>query len=431
MKHLILICCMMFAAAQLHSQILDENFDYPLDDSLGAHEWVTFSGGATNQLVVTSPGLIYANYGKSNIGLGTTLLSTGQDAYKPFTTVQTSGSLYASFMVSVDSAKNSGDYFAAFLPSTNTTNFFGRVYVKRFSSGNLAFGISKTTSGSGGIFYGDSVYTTGVTYLLVVKYTFNAVSTTDDEVSLIVLTSGVPSLEPAPSVGPVTGTSTDPADLGRFALRQGSTSSSPSLKVDGITITNDWNSALPVEMSVFNSSVSGRNVSLFWSVNSEINNSGFEIERADNPNYEWKRICFIQGKGSTTFPQNYSFVDRSLNTGVYIYRLKQIDYSGTFQYYYLNSEVMIGIPNKYNLSQNYPNPFNPVTIINYDLPKANNVILSLYDITGREVLSVVNERQEAGYYSVMIDGTGLSSGAYFYTLRTNDFSSTKRMFLIK
>lgn len=431
MKNLILICCLIFAATQSYSQILDENFDYPLDDSLGAHGWTSFSGGATNRIMVTSPGLIYDDYGKSNIGFATTLQTTGQDVYKPFLSNQTSGSLYAAFMVRVDSARNSGDYFAAFLTSTNTTNFFGRVYTKKFTSGNIAFGISKTTSGSGVILYSDSSYSTGVTYLLVLKYTFNTGSTTDDEVSLTILKSGVPAIEPPPTIGPVTGTSSDPADLGRIALRQGTTGSSPVVRIDGITVTNAWNTALPVEMSLFNSSVSGRNVSLYWSVNSEINNSGFEIERADMPDYGWKKICFINGQGNTNFRQNYSFTDRSLNTGVYLYRLKQVDYNGTYQYYYLNNEVTVGIPNKYNLYQNYPNPFNPVTVINYDLPKANDVELSLFDITGRRVMSIVNETQEAGYYSVRIDGSGLSSGAYFYTLRTNDFSSTKRMFLVK
>ncbi|MDQ3019920.1 MAG: T9SS type A sorting domain-containing protein [Bacteroidota bacterium] len=430
MKNLILICCMILATSQVHSQILDENFDYPVGDSIGAHGWTSFSGGGINRLLITSPGLIYNEYTKSDIGLATSLVSVGQDSYKPFTSSQTSGSLFASFMIRVDSAKNSGDYFCAYHPSTNT-NFFGRCYIKKFANGNIAFGISKTTAASGGIFYGDSVYTTGVTYLLVLKYTFNTVSTTDDEVSLFILTSGIPAIEPLPSIGPVSGTASDPADLGRFALRQGSTSSSPALKIDGISVTNNWNTVLPVEMSLFNSSVNGRNVSLYWTVNNQINNSGFEIERADNFNNVWGKIHFVKGTANSTSQQSYSFIDRSLRTGVYYYRLKQIDLNGSYKYYFLSNEIEIGIPNKYSLSQNFPNPFNPETIINYDLPKTASVKLGVYDITGKEVLSVVNEKQEAGYYSYKINAQKLSSGVYFYTLRTDDFLSTKRMLLVK
>lgn len=431
MKNLILICCMIFAAVRVQSQILEENFGYPVDDSIGAHGWVTFSGGSVNRLLVTSPGLIYPDYEKSDIGLSTSLVSVGQDAYKSFSLNQTSGSLYASFMVRVDSAKNSGDYFCSYLPSTNTTNFCGRCYVKKFSGGNIAFGLSKTTSGSGGIFYSDSVYTIGVTYLLILKYTFNTGSVTDDQVSLIILTSGVPANEPLPTIGPVTGTATDPADLGRFALRQGSVSSSPALKIDGICVTNSWNTALPVELSLFNASVSGRNVSLYWTVSSETNNSGFEIERADKNNLSWKKIFFINGNGNINYPQNYSFTDRALSTGIYYYRLKQIDFNGSYKYYFLNNEVEIGIPSKYNLSQNFPNPFNPVTVINYDLPKRAQVNLILYDINGREVMSAVNEKQEAGYYSVSIKASHLPSGVYFYTLKTNDYMKTMKMMLVK
>ncbi|MEO8210304.1 MAG: T9SS type A sorting domain-containing protein [bacterium] len=430
MKNLILICCIIFAASQVHSQILDENFDYPVGDSIGAHGWTSFSGGATNRLMVTTPGLIYTDYSKSDIGFATSLVSTGQDAYKPFISNQTSGSLYASFMVRVDSAKNSGDYFCAYLPSTNT-NFFGRCYIKKFASGSIAFGISKTTATSGGIFYSDSIYTTGVTYLLVLKYTFNAGTTSDDEVSLFILASGVPGIEPLPSIGPITGTASDPADLGRFALRQGTTGSSPALKVDGISVTNNWNTVLPVEISLFNSSINGRNVSFYWTVSSQINNLGFQIERSDKFNTFWENIYFVKGNENSSLQESYSFTDRALSTGVYYYRLKQIDLNGTYKYYFLRNEIEIGIPNKYSLSQNFPNPFNPETIINYDLPKIAAVKLAVYDITGKEVLSVVNEKQDAGYYSFKINAEKLSSGVYFYTLRTDDFLSSKRMLLVK
>jgi photosystem II stability/assembly factor-like uncharacterized protein len=89
------------------------------------------------------------------------------------------------------------------------------------------------------------------------------------------------------------------------------------------------------------------------------------------------------------------------------------------------------IPDRFSLSQNYPNPFNPVTIINYELPTAGLVKMVIYDILGREVKTLVNEKQSAGKYKVDFDGTNLPSGVYFYRLESGDFVSTKKMVLLK
>jgi len=88
-------------------------------------------------------------------------------------------------------------------------------------------------------------------------------------------------------------------------------------------------------------------------------------------------------------------------------------------------------PKNYQLSQNFPNPFNPVTKINFALPKQGFVSLKIYDITGREVQTLVSEVKQAGYYSVDFNGSSLSSGVYFYRIQSNNFVSVKRMVLIK
>ncbi|MBS1516938.1 MAG: T9SS type A sorting domain-containing protein [Bacteroidetes bacterium] len=90
-----------------------------------------------------------------------------------------------------------------------------------------------------------------------------------------------------------------------------------------------------------------------------------------------------------------------------------------------------GIPDKFYLSQNYPNPFNPKTIINYSLGKAENVTLKVYDILGNETAELVNEKQNAGSYSVEFDGNALSSGVYFYRFIAGEYSGVKRMILLK
>jgi hypothetical protein len=187
---------------------------------------------------------------------------------------------------------------------------------------------------------------------------------------------------------------------------------------------------LPVEMSSFTSSVKGNDVTLNWSTVQEQNNKGFEVER-NSFGTGWKKVGYIEGNGTINHTQNYTFTERGLQTGSYKYRLKQIDYNGNFEYHELNSEVIIGVPNKFALAQNYPNPFNPATRINYELPITNYVTLKVYDISGKEVAILVNEVKEAGYYSVQFDAKSLSSGTYFYKLSMDKFSDVKKMVVVK
>ncbi|HRI86500.1 MAG TPA: T9SS type A sorting domain-containing protein [Ignavibacteria bacterium] len=195
------------------------------------------------------------------------------------------------------------------------------------------------------------------------------------------------------------------------------------------------NGVLPVELASFTSSISRNNVTLNWSTSSETNNSGFDIERSLVGTTEWTKAGNVTGNGTTTEMKNYSFSER-VNTGKYNYRLKQIDFNGNFEYFNLSSEITVGVPDAYKLSQNYPNPFNPSTKIDYDLPYDGKVSILLYDISGREVASLVNEVKTAGYYTATFNGANLASGMYFYRINAtgtgnNNFVSTKKMVLIK
>src|SRR5690554_1198502 len=89
------------------------------------------------------------------------------------------------------------------------------------------------------------------------------------------------------------------------------------------------------------------------------------------------------------------------------------------------------IPTEYTLFQNYPNPFNPVTIIRYDIPKAGNVELKVYDILGREVKVLVNEIKSAGRYEVEFNASDLASGIYIYRIETPDFTKSQKMILVR
>ena len=131
---------------------------------------------------------------------------------------------------------------------------------------------------------------------------------------------------------------------------------------------------VPVEFISFTSSIDKNNVTLNWTTATETNNMGFEVERkqvfssqSSVHNENWVRIDFVTGSGTTTKSQTYSFVDNNLSAGKYQYRLKQIDFDGSFEY--SNTiDVEIISPDIFTLEQNYPNPFNPTTVIQFSIP---------------------------------------------------------------
>ena len=212
-----------------------------------------------------------------------------------------------------------------------------------------------------------------------------------------------------------------------------------------ITITNPdgqfttYNNApLPVNLSSFNYTVIGRNVNLKWITSQETNNAGFEVQRAvfGSEYLVFSKMAFVSGNGNTNSPTTYNFTDMNLNSGKYQYRLKQIDNNGNFEYHSLNGIVEIGIPTKFDLSQNYPNPFNPATKIDYQLPADGKVSIRIYDITGREVKTLLNnEQRSAGYYTLDFNGSSMASGVYFYRFiavsNAKQTIMTKKMVLVK
>ena len=97
----------------------------------------------------------------------------------------------------------------------------------------------------------------------------------------------------------------------------------------------------------------------------------------------------------------------------------------------MNDPSPADVPGQFVLFQNYPNPFNPSTTIKYEMPKPSDVRLSVFDILGREVSVLVNEKREAGVHEVRFDASKLASGVYFYRLHAGDFTLTKRLLLLK
>lgn len=208
------------------------------------------------------------------------------------------------------------------------------------------------------------------------------------------------------------------------------TEADDGLAIDDFTLDNP----LPVELTSFSAAVIGKDVKLSWQTATELNNYGFEIERkvsnsqSSLGNYE--KIGFINGNGNSNSPKSYSFVDDKVSAGKYFYRLKQIDNDGQYEYS-KTIEVDVNGVKEYKLTQNYPNPFNPATTIQYILPQAGMVKLTLYNILGQEIRTLVNEMKEAGTHTINIDASDLNSGMYIYKIESGSFVQTRKMTLVK
>jgi hypothetical protein len=195
------------------------------------------------------------------------------------------------------------------------------------------------------------------------------------------------------------------------------------------------NSVVPVELVSFTANVSNNSVTLNWITASELNNSGFDIERSCHTERsrsmtDWEIIGFINGNGTTSESHSYSFTDNDLSVGKYSYRLKQIDFDGTFSYSN-EIEIDLNLPQSFSLQQNYPNPFNPTTSIKYQVSSISNVSLKVYDVLGTEIATLVNENKPAGNYDVTFNASSLASGVYFYKLQAGSFTETKKMIILR
>ena len=198
---------------------------------------------------------------------------------------------------------------------------------------------------------------------------------------------------------------------------------------DSGIILHTTNGGLPVELTSFTAKSNGKEVILNWSTATELNNQGFEIQRRVAES-EFATIGFVKGEGTTTNQKEYSYIDKELADVKYFYRLKQIDYNGTYEYSNV-IEVDVRSLNEYALEQNYPNPFNPVTTIGYVLKDKSNAKLILLNAIGEEVAVLVNEEQDKGFHTVDFNAANLPSGVYFYQLKAGEFISVKKMLLLK
>ncbi|MBK7630430.1 MAG: hypothetical protein IPJ23_06995 [Ignavibacteriales bacterium] len=196
---------------------------------------------------------------------------------------------------------------------------------------------------------------------------------------------------------------------------------------------------IPVELISFTGNQEDKKIVLNWKTATETNNSHFEVERKFK-NQEWEKIDIVAGAGTITEYRNYYYEDDFTflpYNGTVLYRLKQVDYNGDFEYSNVIAVEAEFIPTEISISQNYPNPFNPVTTVKYWLNVEANVRIGIYNSLGQSIGEIVNEMQSAGNYSVKWDGTDYASGIYFYSFEVIDqnksmiYKEMKKLILLK
>ncbi|HPO56856.1 MAG TPA: T9SS type A sorting domain-containing protein [Ignavibacteriaceae bacterium] len=185
---------------------------------------------------------------------------------------------------------------------------------------------------------------------------------------------------------------------------------------------------VPVELNSFSGVADGNNVRLEWTTASEKNNLGFEIQKKFNS--QFVTVGFVEGMGTSATENVYSFVDMDLQNGSYAYRLRQVDYNGSYEFSQ-QVEVEVAGLSGFALSQNYPNPFNPETVIAFTLPEKSAVKLEVFNSIGEKVAELFNGNKEAGNHRLVFNASNLPSGIYLYRLSAGANVQSKKLLLLK
>ena len=418
---------LIFTIASNAQTLISDNFSYTVGDTLAkavtTNGWTSFSGGTTNAPLINNFGLTFSGHVGSGVGNSVNLTTTGQDVYKSFSVSVSSGSIYASALVNIDTTQNTGDYPIALLPDNSTTLLTARAFFRRSSANHYRVSISKSSTVP--TTYSNDSFAYGTTYLLVIKYTFFTGTTTDDSTSIFYLSS-VPSTEPSvPTFGPVGGSQTDVSNLGRFALRQGTSGNAPRLTVDAIRVATTWaNSPLPVQLTSLKATTTSSANTITWTTATELNNRGFELQRSTNEG-QYETIAFINGAGNSNEANQYSFNDIEIDPAKsYCYRLKQVDFDGTSEY----SKFVCAAARKLNSINiaTQPNPFSNTLNISIVAEMEGAAMVEVLDIIGKVIL-VKNAAIHAGNNNVIFETDNLKNGIYFVRIKQQNEVITKRV----
>ncbi|MBS4042831.1 MAG: T9SS type A sorting domain-containing protein [Chitinophagaceae bacterium] len=429
MKKYLLFVLFIGLSINAQSQIkFLEDFNYtstgvPADDSLthaslGGAVWTKHSGTGNN-ILWSSAGLTYTGYAGSNIG-GSVSLAHGSgsriDVNATVDSIET-GSAYASFMLNVTTAGGAtGDYFAHFLAGSGAapgSDFKARLFTKDGGvAGTFKLGISKGSSNSGAV-YTTADYNLNQTYLVVLKYTFNA-STLDDVCSAYIFASGVPSTEP--STADITATDMTISDIAKikgFALRQGSTGTG-AIIFDGLRVGTDWIYApLPIKLNSFNAVGLQNQVNLSWLTFSDQTGGSFEVQRSiDGSSFENISTVAANNLGNSS----YEITDRNLpSVKTLYYRLKVVNADGKFEYSTIQKVTLKDV--KLTVS---PNPASNEILIN---ASENIKSVEIFDIRGRRIML----KDNINLNQTRINVTSFGEGSYIVKTLIGSEVSTQQI----
>lgn len=426
------------------SIIFSEDFNYPTGvagdsiggglgttSALGDTIWKKHSGTATGGRCVkyvTSP-LVFSGYAGSNIGGAASFQNTvgSADINGYIGQSINSGSVYAAFILRVDSSGIStiaaSDYsihFADLYGTGSVTNFRDRIFIRAGqgsdSTTKFRLGLSKgttgiltasqTTAGAKLPQYTSTEYNIGQPYLCVLKYTFNTVTTKDDEMALFIFSGAIPITQPTPDVTVVDTGISDLSKIQSFCIRQGSVARAKGT-IDGIRIFTSWDAAtiaaLPIKFTSFDAIGLNNSVNLKWSVITSDAVLSYVIEKSvDGTNYS--EVISLPANGK----MNFGYTDKSIGINkILYYRIKTLSAQGKTEY----SDIR-----KVNLNYTklnvFPNPVENNLVISY--PKlAVDANLSLNTIDGKNLMSV---SVKAGTTQFILDISTLTKGNYIVTL---------------
>jgi hypothetical protein len=234
----------------------------------------------------------------------------------------------------------------------------------------------------------------------------------------------------------------DDGYFGFMAIHTSDNDSRTAAEFDQLYFDTSSDASLPVELISFTAIASADEVEINWITASEIETVGFIILRGHEESGDYSELDSyknnpqLMGAGNSSEEHSYRYIDDDVSNNVtYWYKLRDVDFYGAYSEYGpipAKPYDRTIEPERFYLDQNYPNPFNPKTIINYELAIMNDVELSIYNLLGQKVLTLVDEEQNAGTYHVEWDATSFASGVYYYQLRTNaGFIQTKKLALVK
>ncbi|MEP7319847.1 MAG: T9SS type A sorting domain-containing protein, partial [Panacibacter sp.] len=418
------LVCALAAVTVSAQRLLTEDFNYSLGQLTSAGGGANVSGGAwvTNTgtgkyLQVLSGNLTYPSYGTNpSPTSGHLLLDTtkgsAEDAYVSFDTVKT-GTVYASFLVSVNLTESLiahdsaiGDFFVSLLPGTSTSNYTGRLYIRKGAAeGTFNLGIAAQSYKNTPVSWIATDYATNTTHLVTIGYQ-TIDGPLNDVAKLWVNPPNVPT-EPAAQASSTYASGNENSGIARFAVRQNLDQTikggTPKCQIDAIKISTSWaDGTLPLQLKSFSVINNNGYAGLSWQTCNEINVKKFEIQKSvDARNFT--AIADVEAKNATC-ATNYSFNDVKALSGTAYYRIRTVDNDGASSY-----SGVVSINGKIPVSINvYPNPVTNSLVMMH--PKTTTgATIQIISLDGKMV-SVTTIQQDAVQTS--IDVSKLTKGNY-------------------